>query len=202
MFTGLVEATGVVESFDETGAVRRLRLGKVPFAAELSTGDSVAVNGCCLTVVEQRGPEVGFDLLAETVALTSFASLAEGDLVNLERSLRADGRLGGHVVSGHVDTCVAATTFEARGKDHYLRVDVPPEFQPYLVSKGSIAVDGVSLTLAEVDEGGFGIWLIPHTVQVTRFSAFRTGDLVNLEFDMMAKLIARQVEHYLKQNKG
>lgn len=202
MFTGLVEATGKVESFDQTGTVRRLRLGEVPFAGELATGDSVAVNGCCLTVVEQSGSTIGFDLLAQTVAVTSFASLGGGDLVNLERSLPADGRLGGHVVSGHVDTCVPATLFEPRGKDHYLRVDVPAEFQPFLVSKGSIAVDGVSLTLAEVDDKGFGIWLIPHTVNITRFSTFRTGDLVNLEFDMMAKLIARQVEHYLRETKS
>ncbi len=198
MFTGLVENTGRIVSFDTSGEVRRLLLAGVDFVDEVGLGDSIAVNGCCLTVVEATQDGLGFDLLGESVARTSFADLKPGDLVNLERSLKADGRFGGHVVSGHVDACLTAEVFEPRGNDHYLRIAYPGEYAPYLVEKGSVSVDGVSLTVADLDEAGFGIWLIPHTMQVTRFHRMSAGDRVNIEFDMLAKIIAKQVSVHLQ----
>lgn len=198
MFTGLVENTGQIDSFDTSGEVRRLRLGGVDFADEIALGDSIAVNGCCLTVVEATEDGLGFDLLAESVVRTSFADLKPGDLVNLERSLKADGRFGGHVVSGHIDACLTAEVFEPQGNDHYLRIGYPRDYAPYLVEKGSVSVDGVSLTVADLDETAFGIWLIPHTMQVTRFHRMSAGDRVNIEFDMLAKIIAKQVSIHLE----
>ena len=190
VFTGIVEETGVVGSFTQRPEAWRLRLAADAVSA-VSIGDSVAVNGCCLTVVERDGKEIAFDLLEETVRVTSFAGLRAGLRVNLERSLPVDGRLGGHFVSAHVDGTGKIMVCERRGADLYMEIEPPPEFLKYLVYKGSIAVDGISLTVAEVLSARFSIWLIPHTLDVTNLGERKVGDLVNLEFDLLAKYTER-----------
>jgi len=194
MFTGIVEETGEVLSFTEGAESWRLvlRVGRV--VEDMQIGDSLACNGCCLTVVGINGHELTFDLLDETVRLTSLAGLKPGSLINLERSLAANGRFGGHVVSGHVDATGEILVFEPRGKNHYLRVSAPPEFLQYLVYKGSIAIDGMSLTVAEVHDDGLAVWLIPHTISITNLSQRSTGDRVNLEFDLLAKYVERLLD--------
>lgn len=191
MFTGIVEECGeLISLLPYDGGVRYVV--KASFASEdVSVGDSVAVNGCCLTVVEIAENRLGFDLLAETLKVTNLGATKTGDRVNLERSLRFDGRVGGHFVTGHIDTVAPIEILEPRGSDFYLSVHVPERFRQYLVTKGCIAVDGISLTVAEVTDDGFAVWLIPHTMDITTLGTRRTGDQVNLEFDMLAKYVER-----------
>jgi riboflavin synthase len=191
MFTGIIEETGTVLEFAERESAFRLQISTGKVREGLEMGDSIAVNGCCLTAVEWDKSSISFDLLAESVRLTSFQSAKEGDPVNLERSLRFNGKIGGHFVTGHIDATGKVTHAERRGKDLYLRIEPPAEFLKYLVYKGSIAIDGVSLTVAEVDESGFAVWLIPHTLEVTNLDSKLPGSLVNLEFDMLAKTLER-----------
>ena len=192
MFTGIVEGTGVVESFDECEQAWLLKL-RVPseIAESMSEGDSLACNGCCLTMISKEGDTLGFELLEETIRLTCFEGVKAGDLVNLERPLKADSRLGGHFVSGHVDARSTVDTFERRGKNYYLRVAVPEEFAKYVVYKGSIAIDGISLTVAEAGDGFLAVWLIPHTLEVTNLKNCAAGKLVDLEFDILAKYVEK-----------
>ncbi len=194
MFTGIVENVGKVVSFVEAEEAWRLVV-KLPFekGGGLKCGDSLAVNGCCLTVTEMTGEEASFDLLEATLSRTTFGELKEGDKVNLERSLPADGRLGGHFVTGHVDATGEVTVFEERGKNIYLQVQVPREFSRYLVDKGSIAVDGCSLTVCDAEGDSFAVWLIPHTLSLTNLEQCKTGNQVNLEFDLLAKYVERIV---------
>ena len=189
MFTGIVEETGEVSAFDRTDEGGRLAVVGNVVAADLSVGDSLAVNGCCLTVSSLEGTKAWFDLLQETISCTSFETLRTGDSVNLERSLAANGRIGGHFLSGHVDEAAKVTVFEKRGDNHFLEVETTSESLKYLVSKGSIAIDGVSLTVFEVDDSKFSVWLIPHTLEVTTFDRLQPGNLVNLEFDLLAKYV-------------
>ncbi len=193
MFTGIVEETGVVESFTEGRESWRLVLRANRVLEDLGEGDSLACNGCCLTAIAPGNGRVSFDLLDETVRLTSFSQLKPGSKVNLERSLSASGRLGGHFVSGHVDATGVVKVFEQRGKNFYLRVEPPREFLKYLVYKGSVSIDGVSLTVAEGGHGdpGLAVWLIPHTLEVTNLCERKPGDRVNLEFDLLAKYMER-----------
>lgn len=192
MFTGLVEERGEVVRLVEHAAGVRFDV-RASFArpGAVALGDSIAVNGCCLTVTAIRDGALEFDLLAETRRVTNLNALQPGAVVNLERSLRFDGRVGGHFVSGHIDTTGEVAVLESRGTDVYLRVRVAPEFLRYLVDKGSIAVDGISLTVAEVHADGFAVWLIPHTLSVTTLGVRRAGDRVNLEFDLLAKYVER-----------
>ncbi|WP_309400724.1 riboflavin synthase [Cerasicoccus maritimus] len=199
MFTGIVEETGEVVSFVEGAESWRLTIRAKLVVSDMGIGDSLACNGCCLTVVAIDGDTLSFDLLDETVRLTSFAGVKAGSLINLERSLAANGRFGGHVVSGHVDTTGDVLEFEPRGKNHYLRVSAPAEFRQYLVYKGSIAIDGMSLTVAEVHEDSLAVWLIPHTLEVTNLQQTKAGDKVNLEFDLLAKYVERQMAARLEQ---
>jgi len=191
MFTGIIEETGRIADFSEEAAAWRLKLSAARVLEDLQMGDSIAVNGCCLTAVAFDADTVEFDLLHESVRLTSFQTARSGDRVNLERSLRFNGKIGGHFVTGHIDATGAVTHAERRGKDLYLRVEPPAEFMKYLVYKGSIALDGVSLTVAEVDDTGFAVWLIPHTLEVTNLDVKVPGSLVNLEFDLLAKTLER-----------
>jgi riboflavin synthase len=191
MFTGIVEECGELvglSPFD--GGVRYLVNTAFP-SGSVAIGDSVAVNGCCLTAVDFADNRLGFDLLAETMRVTNLGSVKPGDRVNLERSLRFDGRVGGHFVTGHIDTTAPIDILERRGSDYYLRVQVPAQFLHYLVTRGCIAVDGISLTVAEVTDDGFAVWLIPHTMEITTLGLRKEGDLVNLEFDMLAKYVER-----------
>ena len=191
MFTGIVEETGVVVQFVEGPQAWKLTVSADKIIEQLETGDSVAVNGCCLSAVKFDSGTVTFDLLGETVQRTSFASLEEKAAVNLERSLCFDGKIGGHFLTGHIDAAAEIAVLELWDKDYYLRVEPPREYLRYVVSKGCIAVDGVSLTVAEVDDTGFAVWLIPITMEVTNFHQRKPGDLVNLEFDLLAKYVEK-----------
>ncbi len=191
MFTGLVEETGTLLAQDRSAAGARLTLQAPLVASDARLGDSVAVNGCCLTVTVRDGDTLAFDLLAETLARTNLGGLAPGAPVNLERALAAHARLGGHFVQGHVDTTARVLRFEQVGADYRLEIALPPEFAQYVAFKGSIAIDGISLTVAEVQADRFVVWIIPHTLAVTNLSAKKTGDVVNLEFDLLAKYVER-----------
>lgn len=196
MFTGIVEIVGTVQSivFREGGARLELQVG--PMAAELSLGESVAVNGCCLTVTEFDGAAktAAFDLLIETLKVTSLGELKEGSLVNLERALRLGDRLSGHFVQGHVDTTAPILTLQKVGMDHQFTVGLALEWAHLVVHKGSICVDGISLTIADLQPDRLTFWITPHTHAVTHLPGKKEGDRVNLEFDMLAKHLERLVQ--------
>jgi len=194
MFTGLVEALGTVYSLESRGEGAAKLCLDIPFAAELADGESVAVNGCCLTVTGKAGG-VSFDLLHETLDRTNLGALNPGDRVNLERALRAEGRLGGHFVQGHVDTTAEVLAAEPKGTDLNLMIAIPQGGERYLIEKGSIAVNGVSLTVASLTDQSFGLWIIPHTLLETNLGALEPGGRVNLEYDMLAKYAERQLAH-------
>jgi len=193
MFTGIVEETGAVAKIAPTDAGIQLTVRCRKVTRGLKLGDSVAVNGCCLTVVKQttRGRDklLRFDLLRETWLRTNLQFAAVGAVVNLERALAANGRLGGHFVTGHVDGVGRITRWERVGADHVLDIAAPVEVRRYVVHKGSIAVDGISLTVAGVTRGGFRIWIIPHTFAVTALRERKVGDAVNLEADLIGKYV-------------
>ena len=191
MFTGIVEETGRVVSFTKETAAWRLKIAARVALENVAPGDSIAVNGCCLTVVAFDQTQMEFDVLEETRRLTNLASLAAGSPVNLERSLRFDGKIGGHFVTGHIDGLGTIEIFQQRGADHYLRVRTAAGGGRHIVHKGSIAIDGISLTVAEVDGDSFAVWLIPHTVTFTNLHAKRAGDAVNLEFDLLGKYVEK-----------
>lgn len=193
MFTGIVEETGQVVSFTRGAKAWSLHLAAQLVTSDVKLGDSVAVNGCCLTVVQHDAGNLWFDLLEETVRLTSFSELKPGSLVNLERSMLPHGRMGGHFVSGHIDTLGRVEIFEQRGADHYLKVRAPEGSGRYLIHKGSIAIDGISLTVAEVDGDSLAVWLIPHTMAVTNLREKRVGSGVNLEFDLLGKYVEKLI---------
>ena len=195
MFTGIVEERGRVTAFQPAAAAWRLEVAATVATQGVALGDSVAVNGCCLTVVKlaTRGKVklIRFDLLQESWQRTNFQFAKPGSLVNLERSLRANGELGGHFVTGHVDGLGKIVRWERAGKDHVLDIAAPPEVMRYLVFKGSVTVDGISLTVAAVNKKSFRIWIIPHTFEVTVLRERKVGDAVNLEADLLGKYVER-----------
>jgi riboflavin synthase len=194
MFTGLVEETGVVEAFHRRRGASRLVLKAGPLTEEAAPGGSIAVNGCCLTLAaEPAKGRLEFDLLEETLRRTNLGQLQPGAPVNLERALPANGRLGGHFVQGHVDCVAPVLAWAPVGEDYRLEIGLPESFARYVVEKGSIAVDGISLTVAELKEESFTIWIIPHTRAATNLCATGAGSRVNLEFDMLAKYVERIV---------
>jgi riboflavin synthase len=193
MFTGIVEETGRLVAFEHKAAAWRLVVAASLVTQGTVVGDSIAVNGCCLTVVACSADSLSFDLLEETVRLTNISQVVVGGAVNLERSMRPDGKMGGHFVTGHIDCPGEIGVLEPRGADRYLRVQYPAQYRRLLVPKGSIAIDGVSLTVVEVHDDWFSIWLIPHTMEATNLGGRRAGERVNLEFDMLAKYIERQL---------
>lgn len=178
-------------AFDRGAQAWQLTVAASAAGEGVAPGDSVAVNGCCLTAVRLGRGTLGFDVLEETRRLTNFAALAPGALVNLERSLRFDGKVGGHFVTGHIDGLGRIEVLEPRGQDFYLRVSAPGGAGRYLVHKGSIAIDGISLTVAEVSGDSLAVWLIPHTIEVTNLREKRAGDPVNLEFDLLGKYVEK-----------
>ncbi len=180
-----------MERFERGGDAWKLRIAARASLAAAAQGDSIAVNGCCLTVVKFDATGLEFDVLEETRRVTSLAAVGVGGVVNLERSLRFGGKMGGHFVTGHVDGCGVVEVFEARGADRYLRVKTPAGGGKYLIHKGSIAIDGISLTVAEVEGDAFAVWLIPHTVAATNLAEKRVGDPVNLEFDLLGKYVEK-----------
>jgi riboflavin synthase len=187
MFTGLVQATGKVQSLEvlASGATRLALASPLLTGAEL--GASIAVNGCCLTVTSVQGDVATFDLLAETLRLTNLGELQVGSVVNLEPSLRPTDRMGGHFVTGHIDACGTVAFFGPDGADWRLDIHATPAVLRHVVKKGCIAVDGMSLTVADVLPEGFRIWIIPHTLAVTNLAARLAGQRVNLESDLLAK---------------
>lgn len=187
MFTGLVQATGKVYSLElQASGVTRLAL-ESPLLAAAELGASIAVNGCCLTATSVHGNVATFDLLAETLRLTNLGDLKVGSLVNLEPSLRPTDRMGGHFVTGHIDACGSVDFFGADGADWRLDINAPTDVLRYVVKKGCVAVDGMSLTVADVLPTGFRIWIIPHTLSVTNLASRQAGQRVNLESDLLAK---------------
>lgn len=197
MFTGIVEETGTVESIREGAKAIQFAVRARLCAGGVKVGDSISVNGCCLTVTKlqrsRTGTRLHFDLLRETWVRTNLQFAAKGSQVNLERSLAADGRLGGHFVTGHVDGLGQITRWERAGADHLLDITAPSEVLRYVVFKGSIAVDGISLTVAGVTRKGFRLWIIPHTLEVTALRERRVGDAVNLEADLLGKYVEKFV---------
>ncbi len=197
MFTGIVEETGTIEAIQPTNKSIQLSVRLKVCGRGLKLGDSLAVNGCCLTAVKltARGRQkiATFDLLKETWRRTNLQFARPGSLVNLERPLRTNGSLGGHFVTGHIDGLGVIERWERLGKDHVLDISAPPEVMRYLVPKGSIAVDGISLTVAGVQENGFRIWIIPHTYEVTALRERKVGDKVDLEVDLIGKYVEKFV---------
>jgi riboflavin synthase len=191
MFTGIVEEAGRVETIQPAKKSIQLTVRARTVGRGLKLGASVAVNGCCLTVVKlaARGRDrlIRFDLLQESWRLTNLQFAKVGSLVNLERPLRANAELGGHFVTGHVDGLGRITKWERSGRDHLLDIAAPPEVMRYLVHKGSVAVDGISLTVAAVQKKSFRIWIIPHTYEITALRERTVGDAVNLEADLLGK---------------
>jgi riboflavin synthase len=192
MFTGLVEAIARVRRVDPDGDGARLEV-ETPLAAELRQGDSIAVNGVCLTAVEPDGGRFKADVMAETLRRSSLGPLAAGDSVNVELPLRAGDRLGGHVVQGHVDGTGEVESARDEGFARLVRISADPALLRYVVEKGSIAVDGVSLTVAEVDDEGFTVSLIPETLERTTLGLAAPGRVVNLEVDVLAKYVEKLV---------
>ncbi len=193
MFTGLIEAVGEVGEVKPTPAGFRLRV-VAALADELAPGDSVAVNGVCLTVISSDADGVHMDVSPETTRVTSLGSLKRGSLVNLERPVRADARMGGHFVQGHVDATGTIEDLRHEGEHHWLTVRYPTLLAPYIVRKGSIAVDGISLTVAGLDERHFDVQIIPFTWDNTNLRAARVQDPVNIECDILGKYVVRAIE--------
>jgi len=191
MFTGLVEEIGLCEDLQRSAGSARLLIQASGISCGVKIGDSISVNGCCLTAISTRDGAMAFDLLDETLQRTNLQDLIPGRTVNLERSLLADGRLGGHFVQGHVDATIPVVAILQQGSDLRINFKVPPEFAAYVAYKGSVAINGVSLTIAEVTADSFAVWIIPHTATHTNLGDLREGDLVNLECDMLAKYAAR-----------
>ena len=197
MFTGLVEAVGSVVSLESKGEQARLLL-EIPFSGELALGDSVAINGCCLTVAEFPPGGVAFDLLAQTLRITSLGLLDAGSIVNLERAMMVGDRFGGHFVQGHVDGTGTITRLEANGQDHILGVSLPPEIHRHCIDKGSLTVDGISLTIAELGAEEAVFWITPHTWEHTHLHLAKIGQAVNLEVDLLAKYVDKLLEARMK----
>ena len=192
MFTGIVCERGRIVSAESNGSgAVRLRIAAARTAPETKIGDSVAVSGCCLTAVEAADGELAFDAVAETLARTTLGALVAGDDVNLEPALRAGEPLGGHYVQGHVDGTARVRTHDPDGEGTRLWLDLPEALLRYCVEKGSIAVDGVSLTIAKLDAGGIAIALVPHTLRETTLGGLEPGDEVNVEADVLAKYVER-----------
>ena len=198
MFTGLVEEAGTVERITPGKESIGLIVRTTRCARGLKVGDSLAVNGCCLTVVKLASRRTHrlacFDLLKETWNRTNFRFTRHGSMVNLERPLRAEGRLGGHFVTGHIDGVGKIIRWERAGQDHVLDITAPPEVLRFIVFKGSIALDGISLTVAGVRARSFRVWIIPHTLEVTNLRKRKVGDRVNLETDLVGKYVEKFVK--------
>ncbi len=195
MFTGLIEEVGSVLDSSK-GDTCHLRIQARKILEKLEIGDSVAVNGCCLTVARKEGAEITFDLLQETLERTNLRLVQRNSLVNLELALAADGRIGGHFVQGHVDCTAHVAGVESNGADLRLEIELPFEFAHYVAFKGSIAVNGVSLTIAECTDKTFTTWIIPHTQANTNLASVSIGTPVNLEFDLIAKYLERLIERH------
>ncbi len=195
MFTGLVEEKGTLINKIRTGDGYRLEIKAEKVLEDTVIGSSISVNGCCLTVVEKKADSVSMDTIEETLKKTNLGDLTIGDYVNLERPLKADARLGGHFVLGHVDTKGEVVEIKELSNSHFMKIRFPEEFKQYLIYVGSVSIDGVSMTVAELRDNVFGIGIIPHTWHETVFSTKKPGSTVNLEFDVLGKYVERIMEN-------
>ena len=193
MFTGLIEATGEIAEVKPVAAGFRLRV-TTGLAPELTPGDSIAVNGVCLTVVSADADAIHADVSPETSRVTTIGTLKRGSVVNLERPLRADARIGGHFVQGHVDATATIEELRQEGESHWITIRFPSLLAPYIVRKGSIAVNGISLTVAGVDDKRFDVQIIPFTWEHTNLRFAKVNDMVNLECDLLGKYVLRAME--------
>ncbi len=191
MFTGLIEEVGTVAALRPNESTKRLEISAPQLAGRVRPGDSVAVNGCCLTATTNESARLGFDLLQETLNRTNLKALRPDSRVNLELALVAGAPLGGHFVQGHVDCAASIVALDERGVDLRVEIELPSEFALFVAAQGSIAVNGISLTVAEVLATSFAVWIIPHTRAETNLPDLKPGDLVNLEFDILAKYVER-----------
>jgi riboflavin synthase len=196
MFTGLIEEVGSVTALRASKNGYQLKIAAPRIAKKIQRGASLAVNGCCLTVSSRRGGVLVFDLLDETIARTNLKHLRQKQPVNLERAVAASKRFGGHFVQGHIDCVSPVIAYQKSGANFRLEIELPEPFAHYVASKGSIAVNGVSLTVAEVLPNSFVTWIIPHTKTHTNLDRVQRGDLMNLEFDILAKYVERMVLSY------
>jgi len=196
MFTGLIEEVGSVTGVGARKNGNQLTIAAPRIAKKIRRGDSLAVNGCCLTLSSQRGGELAFDLLSETIARTNLKDLQGKQPVNLERAVAAKERLGGHFVQGHIDCVSPVIAYQKSGGDFRLEIELPEAFAHYVACKGSIAVNGISLTVAEVLPKSFVAWIIPYTKTHTNLDRVGAGDLMNLEFDILAKYVERMLSRY------
>jgi len=195
MFTGLIEEVGSVKKLSGGGGTKRLTIAASQLPREMKQGDSIAVSGVCLTAVDIHPDSLGFDLAEETLARTSLSRLSPGALVNLELPMRADGRMGGHIVQGHVDGVakfIALDRIEDKD-DYWLILEIPADLARYVVFKGSISVEGISLTVARIEGTEVTIAIIPHTYEMTNLKQFRPGDPMNIEVDIIAKYAEKMI---------
>jgi riboflavin synthase len=193
VFTGLIEEVGSVTAIGASKNGNRLKIAAPHIVKKIRRGNSLAVNGCCLTVSSRRGDELVFDLLEETVARTNLKNLQRKQLVNLERAVIASERFGGHFVQGHIDCVSSVIAYQKSGADFRLEIELPEAFAHYVAHKGSIAVNGISLTVAGIFPKSFVVWIIPYTKTHTNLDGVQPGDLMNLEFDILAKYVERMV---------
>lgn len=196
MFTGIIEEVGRISSIKQHGENRRITIAAKNTSKELKTGDSVAVSGVCLTALDIKPGSFCADLAPETWVRTSFSRIREGALVNLELPMKADGRFGGHIVQGHVDGVGKFVALEriADSENFWLRIELPPEIERYTVYKGSISIEGISLTVADLDGKNCTVAIIPHTVEMTNLNSLRRDDPVNLEADLIAKYVEKMMK--------
>ena len=195
MFTGLIEKTGVLTGRETGAKAGRLTVKPDTPWTDLEAGESIAVNGACLTFEKESGRDLTFFVMKETLDRTNLGQLKTGTRVNLERALSLGSRLGGHLVSGHVDAAVKVVSFGKTGDDYELRMEMPPELRIFFVTKGSVCVNGVSLTLTDVDDKTFAVRLIPTTRRETNLDSLKPGDLVNIETDLIGKYVCEQLRH-------
>ncbi|MGE5812658.1 MAG: riboflavin synthase [Ignavibacteria bacterium] len=191
MFTGLVEETGELVNKIKTGEGYRLDIKASKVLDDLKIGNSISVNGCCLTVVKRGNSDFSVDVIEETLKKTNLGSLDISGRVNLERPLKTDDRLGGHFVLGHVDTTGIVAEVRELSSSHFMKITFPEQFKRYLIYVGSVAIDGVSMTVADLEDNSFSVGIIPHTWKETIFSDKKPGTTVNLEFDVLGKYVER-----------
>jgi riboflavin synthase len=192
MFTGIIQKIGAISELQDREGGKRLWFRTSPWERPYEAGESIAVNGVCLTLADQREDELGFDVLEETLRKTNLGGLKAGSQVNLERALRYGDALGGHLVSGHVDACGTVRSITAAGPDRRVEITAPASVLPNLVPQGSIACDGISLTVAELFTDAFAVHLIPTTLSETSWGGMQVGDAVNLEGDLVCKIVRRE----------
>jgi riboflavin synthase len=197
MFTGIIEAVGKVTQIERQGEAVRLTVASGMIAEDVALGDSVSINGVCLTVTAVRAPHISFDAVHETMRKTTLGALQHGDNVNLERALPVNGRLGGHIVQGHVDGAGRIASIRPDGNSYIVYIDAAPELMRYIVNKGSIAIDGISLTVAESADRTFSLSIIPHTWEHTTLRDKRAGDSVNIECDILGKYVEKMLGGYI-----